>query len=59
MSDGTVRFITREKDTEMFAQIARLSRSTEHSNLYENDVLKEINKVSVILGDMSCMANCI
>lgn len=35
----------------MFAQITRLGRSAERSSLYANDVLKEINKVSVILAN--------
>lgn len=34
----------------MFAQIARLGRSAEHSSPHENHVLEEINKVSGILA---------
>jgi len=35
----------------MFAQIARLGKSAKHSSSYKNHILKEINKVSVILAN--------
>lgn len=51
MSDGTIRFITRGKDTETCVQIARPGRSAEHLNLCENHNIKEIHEVPGLLAN--------